>query len=300
MLESIRAGETCVPQTSPYAITGPAVISFSGGRTSGYMLKHIVDAHGGTLPDDIEVVFANTGKERPETLDFVQECSARWGVLVVWVEYCWDEPHRTRIVSHNAASRNGEPFEALIDRKGFLPNPTLRYCTSFLKRDRIESYARHWLEWKSWSSVIGFRRDEPRRVHRKRVCGTPRTGARPQFPLYDAEVTKRDVLAWWKAQPFDLGLADHEGNCDACYLKARWKIEAIMRDRPDLAEWWIGQEAKAKAQYCPEKGHAESYTRFRNDREPYAGLLDQVQRQGRFDFSGCEVDWDGDDCDCTD
>ena len=35
------------------------------------MLKHIVDAHGGRLPDDIAVVFANTGMERPETLDFV-------------------------------------------------------------------------------------------------------------------------------------------------------------------------------------------------------------------------------------
>ena len=32
---------------NPYLIEGPAVISFSGGRTSGYMLKHILDAHGG-------------------------------------------------------------------------------------------------------------------------------------------------------------------------------------------------------------------------------------------------------------
>ena len=48
----------------PYLITGPALISFSGGRTSAYMLKMILDAHGGTLPDDVHVCFANTGKER--------------------------------------------------------------------------------------------------------------------------------------------------------------------------------------------------------------------------------------------
>ena len=92
----------------PYRVAGPAVISFSGGRTSGYMLKHILDAHGGTLPDNVRVVFANTGKERPETLDFVAECGVRWGIHITWVEYDWDEPHRTRIVCHNSAARDGE------------------------------------------------------------------------------------------------------------------------------------------------------------------------------------------------
>jgi 3'-phosphoadenosine 5'-phosphosulfate sulfotransferase (PAPS reductase)/FAD synthetase len=106
---------------SPYAITDPAIISFSGGRTSGYMLRHILDTHGGTLPDNIKVVFANTGKERQETLDFVHECGQRWNVAIVWVEYDWDEPHRTRIVGHNSASRKGAPYEALIDRKGSCP-----------------------------------------------------------------------------------------------------------------------------------------------------------------------------------
>lgn len=44
--------ETRAPEgvgADPYLIEGPARIRFSGGRTSGYMLKHILDAHGGTL-----------------------------------------------------------------------------------------------------------------------------------------------------------------------------------------------------------------------------------------------------------
>ena len=44
---------------NPYRVPRPAVISFSGGRTSAYMFKHIVDVHGVRLPDDIAVVFAN-------------------------------------------------------------------------------------------------------------------------------------------------------------------------------------------------------------------------------------------------
>ena len=51
------------------------------------MLKHILDAHGGRLPHDIAVVFANTGMERPETLDFVDTCATAWDVPIVWVEY---------------------------------------------------------------------------------------------------------------------------------------------------------------------------------------------------------------------
>lgn len=56
---------------SSYKLDDPAVVSFSGGRTSGYMLWHILNAHNGVMPDGVKVVFCNTGKERPETLDFV-------------------------------------------------------------------------------------------------------------------------------------------------------------------------------------------------------------------------------------
>ena len=225
---------------NPFRVPRPAVVSFSGGRTSAYMLKHIVDAYGGELPDDIAVVYANTGLERPETLDFIDTCATAWGVPIVWVEYDWDAPHRTRLVDYRTASRTGEPYAALIERKGFVPNATLRYCTGFLKRDRIESYARYRLGLKRWHAVIGLRADEPRRVWRMRAmdCGS-RTGGRAALPLADAGVAERDVLAWWKGQPFDLGLPGYAGNCACCFLKGRGKLLHIIREDPSLADWWF-------------------------------------------------------------
>lgn len=103
--------------SDPYLITGPALISFSGGRTSAYMLRMILDAHGGALPDDVHVTFANTGKEREETLRFVHECESRWGVRVHWLE--WKDrsgrgvPANDRfdVVGYNSASRNGATYE---------------------------------------------------------------------------------------------------------------------------------------------------------------------------------------------
>lgn len=129
-----------------------------------------------------------------------------------------------------------------------------------------------------------------------RVCGTPRTGARPQLPLADAGVAERDVLAWWTAQPSDLRLRSHEGNCDLCYLKGRAKILTVMRENPALADWWVRQESKPGT--SSPKGRCESLRYFRADREPYAVMLHQVEREGHFDFGG--VDWEGDDCTCTD
>ena len=118
-------------RAGPYLVPHPAVISFSGGRTSVYMLKQIVDAHGGQLPAEATVVFANTGMERPETLDFIDTYARAWAIDIVWVELDWAAPHRTRIVDYATASRNGEPYAALIERKGFLPSVTMRFCSSF-------------------------------------------------------------------------------------------------------------------------------------------------------------------------
>ena len=89
-----RAAAGLHPQPrNPYRVPRPAVISFSGGRTSSYMLKSIVDAYDGRLPREVAVVFANTGMERPETLEFVDVCGREWGVDIVWV--LWRALHKT-------------------------------------------------------------------------------------------------------------------------------------------------------------------------------------------------------------
>ena len=115
------------PLRNPYRVPRPAVVSFSGGRTSGYMLKHVVDAYGGRLPDDIAVVFANTGMEHPATLDFVDRCAHAWDIHIHWVEYDWDAPHRTRYVDHDSAaftqlgSPNASPVHANAHDHATLP-----------------------------------------------------------------------------------------------------------------------------------------------------------------------------------
>jgi hypothetical protein len=242
---------------NPYLIEGPALISFSGGRTSAYMLKQILDGHGGALPDDVQVCFANTGKELPETLDFVREVERRWDVKVHWVEYRGGE-RKTMFaeVDFETSSRKGEPFDLLVDEKTALPNWQARWCTKFLKVEVMFAYmASVGFAKGTYEEVIGLRADEPRRLARMAI-GNELHGSRCIAPLARAGVTKRDVLTFWlgptmrlgreEPQGFDLGLESGEGNCDLCFMKGKGLKMALMRKRPWLSPWWIGKEVDGR------------------------------------------------------
>jgi 3'-phosphoadenosine 5'-phosphosulfate sulfotransferase (PAPS reductase)/FAD synthetase len=192
--------------TDPFLLDRPAVVSFSGGRTSGYMLRRVLDAFGGALPPDLVVIFCNTGKERPQTLDFVERCSAEWGVSIVWLEYCRAAPHRFLVTNYATASRHGQPFDQLIATKKMLPNVAVRYCTDWLKVQISNRYVRHVLGWTpktgGYTNAIGLRADEPARVARLRASAKTTPGEYPIAPLARAGVTRGEVMRFWAHQPF--------------------------------------------------------------------------------------------------
>jgi len=262
-------------QPDPFLIQGPAVISFSGGRTSAYMLWRILQAHGGTLPDDVVVCFANTGREMPATLDFVNECATRWGVHVVWLEFTRRARDGFKVVSHNEAARAGEPFEALLVGKTMLPNPVMKFCTQELKIRTIKRHVMRDLGFAHWTSIVGLRADEAGRVERIRKPGKDRW--KVGVPLADAGIKLADVLAFWRAQPFDLQLAGKwEGNCDGCFLKSKAAIMRLTADHPQRMEWWAKMEADHAGQT-----RDPSVAMFRKDRPSYAALAEQVAASPR-------------------
>lgn len=57
------------------------VLLFSGGRTSGYMLYRKLQAGWRGM-----IIFCNTGKEMPQTLEFVRRCGVEFGVEIIWLE----------------------------------------------------------------------------------------------------------------------------------------------------------------------------------------------------------------------
>lgn len=223
-------------------------VAFSGGRTSAYMLHSILEANG-ALPERVQVTFQNTGREMPETLDFVAECGKRWGVPIVWLEYRSEKPS-FEIVGHNSASRDGAPFEALVRKRKFLPNQNARFCTTELKVRTAKRYLRS-LGWDYWTNCVGMRADEPQRLKPE---GVKLPGDRWSVwqPLANAGVSKHDVAAFWRRQPFDLRLPNVGGkcwlgNCDGCFLKSEANLSALARDYPERHAWWEEMEALASS-----------------------------------------------------
>jgi hypothetical protein len=190
----------------PFQILEPTCISFSGGRTSAYMLWRVLQSNGGKLPEDAIVCFANTGKEDEATLKFVRDCEVNWNVKIHWLEYCYHETpaQRFKVVDYETASRDGQPFFELIDQNGspYLPNPVARICTAKLKIRVIHHYLKS-IGWEhdESSDWVGIRADEQRRASKI---------DRSRTPLVVAGITKEDVGAFWRSQPFDLGFAKHE------------------------------------------------------------------------------------------
>jgi 3'-phosphoadenosine 5'-phosphosulfate sulfotransferase (PAPS reductase)/FAD synthetase len=264
--------------TGPFHITGPAVVSFSGGRTSAYMLHRIIQAHGGTLPDDVVVLFQNTGREMSATLDFVRDCAAAWSVPIRWLEYRWRPGGPSyAVVNHNSASRNGEPFAMAIKAKSYLPNPMARFCTGELKVRTAQRFIRDTLGWKRWTSAVGLRADEPGRVA-KLTNPTQERHDDIVCPLAEAGIEEYHVLRFWREQPFNLRLRGrHEGNCDGCFLKGRGAISRMFRDYPERMAWWVEQEREIR--------HSEGQgATFRIDREDYASIARTTRNQGVLPF----------------
>lgn len=257
----------------PFLITGPALVSFSGGRTIAYMLWRILQAHGGTLPDDVHVTFANTGKEREETLRFVHECATRWGVRVRWLEWrsrlkSVPVAERFEEVGFNSASRNGEPFAALIASKKSTPNSVARWCTEELKVKTIQAFMEANGYGSEYANVIGLRADEPGRVAKGRMRGSV-------MPLADAGITNRNVRAFWAEQDFDLGLLPFEGNCDGCFLKARPKLIEVERTAPGTLQWWSDMErGPGKGRFVTEYDYAELIRAAHNQGDLFRGAFD--------------------------
>ncbi len=263
----------------PFKIDGPACISISGGRTSGYLWRRVIEAHDGKLPLDVVGCFANTGKEEQATLQFVHDMETQWGVPITWLEFTPHEDplHRWRVVDFESASRNGEPFEALIRQKQYLPNPVTRFCTIEMKIRPIARYLRSigfegTMADLENSSVIGIRADEPRRVAKIKD--------RSRLPLAVAGIGAAEVGDFWRAQTFDLGLPNiggrtMHGNCDLCFLKPAAQVFSLIVEKPQRAVWWARMEALALALASKQSGAV-----FRSDRPSYAQMTTFASDQG--------------------
>lgn len=232
-------------------------ISFSGGETSGFMTQWCL-VNWRDRYDEIRIVFANTGQERPETLRFIQRCSRHFKFKTVWVEaVVHPDEHRApthKIVNSRSASRlGGEPYEEVIKKYG-IPNQAFPGCTRDLKLSPMRSFLQS-IGWESgtYDTAIGIRTDEPQRIRHKRM-----EYDRIVYPMaFDAPMSKQDINEFWRRMPFRLQLMGYEGNCSWCWKKSLRKHLTILSEHPELYDF--PERMVKKEWFAPSRDEADTY-----------------------------------------
>lgn len=208
------------------------LVSFSGGETSAFMAQWI-NANWKDKFESIVYVFANTGEEDEETLNFVYKFSKHFGIEVVWLEASVQDGRsgtKAKEVDYYTASRDGSPFEAVIAKYG-IPNNTTPHCTRELKERPIKAFAKNCLGWKDYYTAIGIRADEI-----DRMSETAKE-KRLLYPLVSAmPMSKPAINRYWATMPFRLNLTEWQGNCKTCWKKSLRKLTEIAREDPKRFE----------------------------------------------------------------
>lgn len=262
------------------------LVSFSGGESSAYMAKRIAEMNS-VKYSDIIFVFANTGQEMPETLDFVNYVDKAFHLGLVWLEAVVVHGERKscqfKTVTYETATRDGTIFEEVVKKYG-IPNAAYPHCTRALKLDPITNYARS-IGWGagSYDTAVGIRIDEVDRISGKAEEN------RIIYPLVRTwPMRKVDINNFWRNQPKRLNITGYQGNCVWCWKKTLRKHYTMLDDDPT----WYDLPARLEAEY-PLAGHnvdGTPRTFFRGNRSTQDVMEEAKKPFVRFDDENREYD----------
>ena len=202
------------------------VVSFSGGRTSAYLV-HLMEQKRSVDGWDVSYVFMDTGAEHPKTYDFVRNVSKYFWVeitcLRVDINPELGKGNSYKVVSIDDICQDLQPWKDMIKKYG-VPYYGGAFCTDRMKLGPFTKYCNDNFGKGNYTTWLGIRADEPKRLSEK-------DGIRFLAELSDFE--KPDVLDWWREQEFDLGIDEWNGNCVFCFKKSDLKLAAAQRDNPE-------------------------------------------------------------------
>jgi len=258
------------------------LVSFSGGETSAFMGQWLNNHYERFGYENIVFVFANTGQENEQTLEFVHRCDKYFNLNIHYVEAdVIHEPKKgTRFYMTNFdnASRNGEPFEQIIKKYG-IPNQAFPHCTRELKQAPIKAFGKQYFNGEKYDIAIGIRIDEIDRI-------SPNANKMGFiYPLINKDMlptSKPMVNFYWNAMSFRLELKGYQGNCVTCWKKADKKLYQIAQENPKSFEFMDKMENEYKrvgAEFIKDET-ANDRTFFRKNRSAKQILLEAQSWNG--------------------
>jgi hypothetical protein len=180
------------------------VLGLSGGKDSAALavLMH-------KRVPEMEYFFCDTGKELPETYEFLDKLKARLGIAITYL----------------AAERGFDHWLEL--KRGVLPSPRMRWCTEYLKIKPLEE----WIGNDPTISYIGIRADERREGY---VSTKP--NITPRFPFKEEGLAKADILRI--LEEAGIGLPDYyrwrtRSGCYFCFFQRKYEWVRLHDQHPE-------------------------------------------------------------------
>ena len=116
------------------------VCSFSGGRTSAYLCKLLLEKFG---KDNVEVVFMDTGAEHPETYSFIKKCNKHFNLDLKCLRAKFDDKLGVgttyTLVDINDINCDFIHFNQMMRKYG-VPYIGGMFCTDRLKTTPFKKY----------------------------------------------------------------------------------------------------------------------------------------------------------------
>lgn len=240
------------------------IVNFSGGRSSAYLVNWLQTKQ----PDNYIYIFANTSKETPETYNFIKNCNNYFNLNLIVVEHKKGSFFETDI---DNCKKNGEIFENVINEKKIIPNIAWRYCTETMKITPTKRYLKS-KGIKQYVNYLGIRVDEP--IRYSKIMSRNSKNVYNDMPLFYDNINKKMVDEFWQNMPFDLEHNSIFGNCDLCFMKGKNKLINILREKPNLADWWIKQEKKVNNTFIKDYSYS---TLLKLSKQPQFNFNDEIE-----------------------
>jgi len=224
------------------------IVAFSGGKDSSALAIYLHDPERWrkalgkrNLPpraplEEVEYVFCDTGTELPETYDYLERLEAYLGKPI------------KRLSANVPPSKQGEPDKTPFDHYlelygGFLPSPSMRWCTRMLKLKPFEDY----IGDDPVINYVGIRADEgewrvdpktQRRYfqHRKGYIST-KPNITTVFPFIEDGIVKEDVYRILNES--GVGLPEYykwrsRSGCYFCFFQRKSEWVGLLEHHPEL------------------------------------------------------------------
>lgn len=206
------------------------VVSFSGGRTSAYLV-HLMEEKRKKEGWEVAYIFMDTGAEHPKTYEFIRNIVKEWGINLICLRVVFN-PELGKGNSYQELSVDEIGYDLTVWRemlkKYSTPyNPGGGFCTKAMKTLQYNQYCDEHYGKENYTTWLGMRADEPKRLtYQKRV----------KYLADISDFDKDDILDWWDDQPFNLDLQEYLGNCVFCIKKGVNKVALAAKDEPEMAK----------------------------------------------------------------